>query len=138
MRKLYFFSLSHVRSRILPSLICFEDSSPQPPPSSASCLYRKRCVCRIHTMKNLRNRFLKFLRLKRNQHRNQMENEHQKEFIYQRLYYMYDYKCKVNLRIHKLFARECSRSKMEKRRSSLIKRGISLFIQGISQGFIVK
>ena len=45
------------------------------------CLNRKWCVCRIHTMKNLRNRFLRFLRLKRNQHRNQMEKEHQKEFI---------------------------------------------------------
>uniref|UniRef100_A0A0D3EFF4 Fungal lipase-type domain-containing protein n=1 Tax=Brassica oleracea var. oleracea TaxID=109376 RepID=A0A0D3EFF4_BRAOL len=29
-----------------------------------------------------------------NQHRNQMEDEHQKELIDQRLYYMYDYKCK--------------------------------------------
>ena len=56
-------------------------------------------------MKNLKNRFPKFLRLKRNQHRNQMENEHQKEFIDQRLYYMYDNKCKLNLRIHKLFVR---------------------------------
>ena len=46
-----------------------------------TCLNRKWCVCRIHKMKNLRNRFLRFLRLKRNQHRNQMENEHQKEFI---------------------------------------------------------
>ena len=54
-------------------------------------------------MNNLRNRFLRFLRLKRNQHRNQMGNEHQKEFIDQRLYYKYDYKCKVNLIIHKLF-----------------------------------
>ena len=31
-----------------------------------------------------------------------MRNEHQKEFIDQRLYYKYDYKCKVNLRIHSL------------------------------------
>ena len=56
-------------------------------------------------MKNLRIRFLRFLRLKRNQHRNQMENELLKEFIDQRLYYKYYYKCKVNLRIHKLFVR---------------------------------
>ena len=56
-------------------------------------------------MKNLKNRFLRFFGLKRNQHRNQMENEHQKDFIDQRLYYMYDYKCKLNLRIQKLFVR---------------------------------
>ncbi|KAG2252979.1 hypothetical protein Bca52824_083115 [Brassica carinata] len=43
------------------------------PPFSANCLNRKRCVCRIHTMKNLINRFFKFLRLKRNQHRDQMK-----------------------------------------------------------------
>ncbi|WZZ84702.1 hypothetical protein YC2023_113281 [Brassica napus] len=46
-----------------------------------TCLNRKWYVCRIHTMKNLRNRFLRFLRVKRNQYRNQMEKEHQKEFI---------------------------------------------------------
>ena len=74
-------------------------------------------------MKNLRNRFrfLGFLRLKRNHHRNQMENEHQKEFIDQRLYYMYDYKCKVNLRIHKLFVRSVLGLKWKKR-SFLIRR----------------
>ena len=32
-----------------------------------------------------------------------MENEHQKDFIDQRLYYKYDYNCKVSLRINKLF-----------------------------------
>ncbi|WZZ34620.1 LOW QUALITY PROTEIN: hypothetical protein YC2023_018021 [Brassica napus] len=89
---------------------CFENgtgknSSLWPPPSSANCLNQKRRVCWIHTMKNLRIRFLRFLMLKRNQHRNQMENELLKEFIDQRLYYKYDYKCKVNLRIHKLFVR---------------------------------
>ena len=31
------------------------------------CLNRKQCVGRIHTMKNLRNRFLRFWRLNRNQ-----------------------------------------------------------------------
>ena len=75
-------------------------------------------------MKNLRKRFLKFLRLKRNQ---QMENEHQKEFIDQRLYYVYDYKCKLNLEIHKLFVRSVL-SLDGKERDPLIKRDISLFI----------
>ena len=42
----------------------------------------KKRVCMNPTnMKNLRNIFFRFLRLKRNQHRNQMKNEHQKEFI---------------------------------------------------------
>ena len=56
-------------------------------------------------MKNLKIRFLRFLSFKRNQHRNQIENEHQKKFIDQRLYHKYDYKCKVNIGIHKLFVR---------------------------------
>ena len=78
-------------------------------------------------MKNLRKRYLKFLRLKRNQRRNQMENEHQKKFIDQRLYYMYDYKCKFNLGIHKLLVRSVP-SLDGKERDPLIKRDISLFI----------
>ena len=34
-----------------------------------------------------------------------MRNEHQKEFIDQRLYYKNDFQCKVNLRIHKPFVK---------------------------------
>ena len=79
-------------------------------------------------MKNLRIRFLRFLRFKRNQHRNQIENEHQKEFIDQRLYYKYDYKCKVNIWIYKLFVRSVL-GLNGKKKDFLLKRCVILFIQ---------
>ena len=42
-----------------------------------------------------------------------MRNEHQEEFIDQRLYYMNDYKCKINLRIYKFFVRSVLSLKIE-------------------------
>ena len=73
-------------------------------------------------MKNLKIRFLRFLRLTRNQHRNQMENEYQEKFIDQRLYY----KCKVNIRIHTLY-KKCSRSKWKRDDSLDKERCISIY-----------
>ena len=79
-------------------------------------------------MKNLRNRFFGFLRLKRNHHRNQMENEYQKEFIDQRLYYMYDYKCKLNIRIHKLFVRSVLGIKWRREDKILSKKEVAPYL----------